>query len=249
MIHLKSAVLAYFVLTFAISWIGAAIIAATVGGVFMFPVMLLGPSCAGLIMTGVTRGRPGLRDLFARMRRILIPARWYAILLLPPALILAVLLALKMTPNNFYVGVSFGLVAGFLEEIGWTGFAFPQMRRIMKPFPAAILLGVLWGCWHIPVINHLGAVTPHRGYWWPFFLAFTAAMTGLRILICWTYTHTRSIPLAQLLHASSTGSLVVFSPPNVSAGQEAFWYALYAVGLWIAAGFASTHLGRTTSES
>jgi membrane protease YdiL (CAAX protease family) len=242
-------VVSYFVLTFAISWAGAALIAATVGGVFMFPVMLLGPSCAGLIMTGATYGGPGLHDLFARMRRVFIPARWYAILLLPPALILAVLLSMRYTPNRFYVGVAFGIIAGFLEEIGWTGFAFPEMRRRMKPLPAAILLGVLWGCWHIPVINHLGAVTPHREYWWPFFLAFTAVVTGLRVLICWTYTHTRSIPLAQLLHASSTGSLVVFSPPAVSGGQEAFWYALYAVGLWIAAGFVCTHLGRTTNES
>jgi len=40
--------------------------------------------------------------------------------------------------------------------------------------------------------------------------------------------------LCQLMHVSSTGSLVIFSPPRVSAAQEAFWYAVYAAALWIA---------------
>jgi hypothetical protein len=36
------------------------------------------------------------------------------------------------------------------------------------------------------------------------------------------------------MHISSTGSLVVLSPPAVSARQEVIWYALYGVALWIA---------------
>ncbi|PYU38901.1 MAG: hypothetical protein DMG54_28855, partial [Acidobacteria bacterium] len=36
------------------------------------------------------------------------------------------------------------------------------------------------------------------------------------------------------MHVSSTGSLVIFSPPGVSAAQEAFWYAVYAAALWVA---------------
>jgi hypothetical protein len=66
-----------------------------------------------------------------------------------------------------------------------------------------------------------------------FFVAFTAAMTAMRVLISWLYTHTKSIPLAQLMHACSTGSLVVFSPPAATASQEAFWYASYAVAIWL----------------
>jgi hypothetical protein len=38
--------------------------------------------------------------------------------------------------------------------------------------------------------------------------------------------------MAQLLHASSTGFLVILSAPRVTPGQEALWYAIYAAVLW-----------------
>ena len=57
------------------------------------------------------------------------------VLLLPPALVLTVLLFLERivspvyAPNRFFMGILFGIPAGFLEEIGWTGKdAFPKMR-------------------------------------------------------------------------------------------------------------------------
>jgi CAAX protease family protein len=85
----------------------------------------------------------------------------------------------------------------------------------------------------LPVVKYLGAATPHGAYWLPFFLAFTLDMTAMRVLIGWLYTHTRSVLLAQLMHVSSTGSLVVFSAPRVTAGQEVFWYVAYGIALWI----------------
>jgi len=154
-------------------------------------------------------------------------------------LVLTVLFLMKtfvspvFAPNRFFIGVGFGFVAGFFEEIGWTGFAFIKMRGKDKALAPAILLGLLWGAWHIPVIDYLGTSTPHGAYWFPFFLAFTAAMTAMRVLISWVYSNTNSVLLAQLLHTSSTGSLVLFSPPRVTAAQESLWYAVYATALWL----------------
>ncbi len=56
-------------------------------------------------------------------------------------------------------------------------------------------------------------------------------MTAIRVLIAWVYSNTKSVLLAQLFHAFSTGSLVVFSPPRVTAAQESLWYAVYAAAL------------------
>lgn len=245
----RHAVASYFVLTFAISWLGALVVVAPkllrgepigkFSGILMFPVMLLGPAVSGILLTRVVDGSGGLRDLFSRMRRIRVGARWYVTLLMPPALILIVLLCLKAlvspvyAPNRFFAGVSFGIVAGFFEEIGWMGYAFPKMARTGNALGAAILLGILWGTWHIPVIDYLGAATPHGAYWLEYFLAFTAAMIGMRVLIAWIYTNTKSVALAQLMHASSTGSLVVFSPGGLTARQETMWYAVYAAALWL----------------
>jgi uncharacterized protein len=247
----RHAVLSYFALTYAISWTGALLVVSPhllrgeavpkLAGILMFPVMLLGPSVAGMVLTRLLDGRAGLGALFARMRRVSFGPRWYAMLLIPPALVFAVLLCLKTfvstayAPNLFLPGIGFGLLAGFFEEIGWTGYAFPRMRQYCGPFASAVLLGMLWGAWHLSVVDYLGAATPHGAYWFPFFLAFTAAMTAMRVLIAFLYTRTNSVLVAQLMHASSTSALAVFSPPRVSAGQEVVWYLVYGLVLWAVA--------------
>lgn len=239
----------YFGLTFFLSWLGAFLVAAprllrgqplpNLTGILMFPSMLVGPPVSGIVLTRVFDGPAGYHDLLSRMRQFHFSARWYCALLIPPVFVLGILLLLRTfvsaiySPNRFWVGLAFGIPAGFFEEIGWTGFAFPKMSSKLPPLSAAILLGLLWGCWHIPVINFLGTAVPHGHYWLHFFLAFTAAMTAMRVLISWLYSHTKSIPLAQLMHACSTGSLVIFGPPAVGAAQEAFWYAVYGAALWL----------------
>jgi CAAX protease family protein len=237
----------FFGLTFLISWLGAFLVAAPhilraqslpkVTGILMFPVMLLGPSLTGIFLTRLLDGPAGLRDLLSRTLRVRFSVRWYAALLIPPTLILAILLCLKTfvsaaySHNHFWVGLAFGIPAGFFEEIGWMGFAFPKMRQSLSPFRAALLLGLLWSLWHIPVINYLGTAVPHGDSWLSFFCAFAAAMTAMRVLITWLYTNTKSVFMAQLMHVFSTGSLVVFSPPAVTATQESLWYAAYAFAL------------------
>lgn len=238
-------VVSFFVLTFLISWIGALCIAAPYlarhqavpqfSGVLMFPAMLLGPCLAGLFLTRMLQGAGGVRELFAQIRARGFSARWYATLLLPPVLVVVVLFGLSefvspaYRPNWFPIGILFGIPAGFLEEVGWTGYALPRMR-------SAVLLGMLWSLWHLPVMNYLGAATPHGSYWLVFFFAFAVAMTAMRVLICWIYRKTGSILMTQLMHVSSTGSLVVFGASRVNAAQEALWYAVYGLSLWIVAG-------------
>jgi membrane protease YdiL (CAAX protease family) len=253
-------VTAYFALTFAVSWLGAFAVAAPdllrgeaipkFAGLMMFPAMLVGPSAVGILLTRIADGTGGVRDLFSRMRRIRVPLRWYGVLLIPPVSVLTLLFAMKtfvsrdFAPNRFFVGIGFGFVAGFFEEIGWMGFAFPKMRRADNALAPAILLGLLWAAWHIPVIDYLGTATPHCPYWLPFFLSFAAAMTAMRVLIAWVYSNTNSVLLAQLLHACSTGSLVVFSPPHVTAAQESLWYGIYAAVLWLVVALVAAAIGK-----
>jgi uncharacterized protein len=253
-------VVTYFALTFLISWTGALAVAAPhlirdeplpkMTGILMFPVMLLGPSFAGVVLTRIVDGTSGLRVLLSQMFRAWVPLRWYTALLLPPVLVLTVLLILERfvspvyAPNRFFMGILFGIPAGFLEEIGWMGYAFPKMRSESNGLVPSILLGLLWALWHLPVINYLGTATPHGAYWLPFFLAFSLAMTGMRVLIAWIYTNTKSVLLVQLMHVSSTGSLVLFSAARVTAAQEAMWYAFYGAALWIAVGIVLKTFGR-----
>jgi membrane protease YdiL (CAAX protease family) len=206
----------------------------------LFPVIVLGVCVVGLALTAMLDGRRGLRDVAARIGRWRVGVRWYAVALLtPPTVMVAVLLAMRtavspvFTPNIWIFGVLFGLPA-FLEEIGWMGFAFPQMQRRQSAIAAAIVLGILWGLWHAPVVDYLGAAAPHGAYWLPFFLAFIAILTAMRVLIVWVYRNTGgSLLLAQLMHISMSGSLVMLDPAQVSPGQEALWYGVYAAALWV----------------
>ena len=247
----------YFGLTFLISWLGALAVVAPkllhgmpVGkfeGLMMFPVMLLGPSISGIALTLVYEGRSGLRALGSRIVRFRLP--WLAVLLVPFVLVacvlrgMAVVLSPVFMPNDFFIGIGFGLLAGALEEIGWTGFALPRLLQCGSAARQGLILGVLWGLWHLPVVDFLGAATPHGPFWLPFALAFIVAMTAVRLLIVWLYVNTQSIGMAQLLHAASTGALVVLSP-QVSPFQEVQWYVIYAAALWLVVGVVRLTFGK-----
>jgi hypothetical protein len=253
----------YFLLTYSISWAGALAVTARywthgdavpkMAGLLMFPAMLLGPCIIGILLTFRAAGAAGVRNLVSSMFRIGSP-KWLSVIALPPALMLAVLLGLKtfvspvFAPNHFWIGILFGVAAGFIEEIGWTGFALPMMLPALSVLRAGILLGLLWSLWHLPVIDFLGSATPHGAHLILFFLAFVAAMTALRVLISWVYSSTASLLLAQMLHASSTAALAMFGPSQVDARQEAAWYALYALALWTAVAVLTNRVGPALTD-
>jgi membrane protease YdiL (CAAX protease family) len=242
-------VAAYFALTFGLSWTGAFAISAPhlarhrplpqVSGMLMFPLMLLGPCVAGIALTKLVDGKSGLEDLFSRMLCFRFPTRWYLALLFSPLLVLTVLVLMQRwlspvyAPNRFFLGILFAVPPGLLEEIGWTGYVFPKMHSRSSALAASVTLGLIWALWHLPVINYLSAVTPLGRYWLRFFVAFAWAMVAMRVLISWLYTNTKSVLLAQLVHISSTGSLIVFGPAHTTAAQEPYWYAIYGTALWV----------------
>src|SRR5215469_11176462 len=167
----------YFILAFFISWLGAFLLVAQKliygkpisksDGILMFPIMLMGPFFSGIILTRIVDGKEGLQQLFSKMKNLHFSFKWFIPLLLPPTLVLLVLLVLSRfispaySPNFFVLGIAFGIPAGFFEEVGWTGFAFPRMSLKNSHLNAAIFLGLLWGLWHLPAIDFLGAASPH----------------------------------------------------------------------------------------
>jgi membrane protease YdiL (CAAX protease family) len=193
-------------------------------------------------MTCLLDGMPGLRDLFSRMLLRRVGLRWYAAaLLIFPTLILGVLWALAglvskdFTPGFLAFGILAGLLAGFIEEIGWMGFAFPRMEKRFGTWRATIYLALLHGLWHA-MAGYLGESSVFGAYWLPRFVAmWFVAMTAMRVLLVWIYANTGSLLLAQLTHASSSGFLVILGPERLTPAQGTLWFAIYAVVLWIPA--------------
>jgi len=245
---------AFFVLAFGISWGGILIIAAAIGfdiaaptqlatGLF-FVAMLLGPSVSGLTLTALTDGRAGLRDLWARLGRWKVGAPWYAVAVLSvPVLLLAILLVLSATtapafaPKFQWALLAVGLIAGGLEEIGWTGFATPRLLARRSAAAAGLQLGVIWALWHALVVFLFTFGEMGNAWIVSFIVVYLATLTPYRIVMTWVYANTQSVLLAILMHASYTGWLLALFPATSSA-QSLIWQAAFAASLWIAAAIA-----------
>lgn len=229
--------IAYFALVYLASGVAFVL---PIDSFAKFPILIVAVAATGVGLTAITGGRRAMRELFARMHPRRLASRWTLLLLVPPLGVIATLSVLRLTVSPafafgvFFLGPPVGLVAGLLEETGWTGFAYPRLRVLYGAVPGAVLLGVLWGLWHAPVVDSLGAATPHGSYWLAFFASFVFLMTAVRCLIAFAYDRTQSVLLAQLLHATSTASLIMFGAGHVSPAQEAAWYAIYGAVLWAA---------------
>jgi len=250
----------YFVLAFAISWGSTFLIigpASMRGETFELSrviqvgmLIMAGPLVAGILSTYLVDGKEGLQNLLSRMLKWRVAPRWYAAGILTfPVLIVALLLVLsnfassEFTPNFLAIGVVMGLFAGFLEEIGWTGYAYPKMQKKHGALRAALILGLIHGVWHVGP-NYLFEASSLGVYWLPrFTVMWMVAMVAMRVILVWIYTNTRSLFLAQLTHASSTGSLVVFGPSPITPADETLWWGIYALILWVVAGVLIARYG------
>ena len=161
--------------------------------------------------------------------------------LLPvPALLLVVLLPLSVwvspdyAPTFLAFGIAAGLLAGFLEEIGWTGFATPRLLERYSPLQAGLILGLLWALWH-GLADFAGSIAMMSLADWVIRMVvfWVVPLTAYRVLMTWAYAHHRSLALGMLMHAGYTGWLVSFTMEvRAATGPEALlWQALFAGGL------------------
>lgn len=219
----------------------------------LFPVglaMMTGPSIAGILLTGLVSGRGGLRDLIARFLTWRVGARWYMVALLTaPLLMTAVPFAFSVffpellpgivTRHDkafLLTGIAAGLVVGFCEELGWTGFAIPRWRLRYGVLSTGLIVGFLWGAWHL-LVNVWSSGSPSGGISPALLLHTVLFSVGIlpayRVLMVWVYDRTGSLLVAMLLHTSLTASNVIFIP--LATGVPlAIWSLVVAAALWIA---------------
>ena len=259
-------VASYFALTFAISWGGALLVIGGSGGMsgttptddprFPFAVlaMLAGPSVAGILLTSLFHGRAGLRALLSRLLKWRVGARWYAVALLTaPLLMTATLFALSLSSPRFLpgiftsdnkvslllVGLAVGLGAGILEELGWTGFAVPGLRLRHGVLTTGLIVGVLWGVWHL-LTNVFWASSASSGelslsIFLPasLFGVLVGYLPAFRVLMVWVYDRTGSLLVAMLMHLSITASLLILNPLAISGVTLLTYSFVLAAAVWV----------------
>ena len=65
------------------------------------------------------------------------------------------------------------LLLGPVEEFGWRGLALPLLQRKFTPFWASVIIGIIWGIWHLPAFL-IGGTPQSEWVFLPFFIAAIA---------------------------------------------------------------------------
>ena len=184
----------------------------------------LAPMLAAVLMSWREGGTADLKRLFRSLLAWRVAPRWYAVVLLGFPLLALVAVALSFItsghrpdlsasyihsvfpqfPRNlspwllFLPFLLFSIITTIPEETGWRGFALPRLQRSWGPLLASLVLGSLWGVWHLPDFFYLQTVQSDISF--PLFLAGTISTS---ILFTWVFNGTGgSLLIVSILHSS-----------------------------------------------
>jgi len=213
----------------------------------LYTMMLVGPSGAGLFLVSLVHGKEGFRKLRAQILNWRVRIKWYALALLTaPIIAAALLLILSGFSSEFdlgifsadpkagimLTGIITGLFVGLFEEIGWSGFIIPILRKRHSILITGLMVGLLWGAWHfilfwerdsfsgtLPLLILLGRLFA----WLPPF----------RVFMVWILDRTGSLLMVILTHASLVFTTTVLVPMTLNGKSLLTWLLLWGVALWI----------------
>jgi membrane protease YdiL (CAAX protease family) len=202
----------FFALTFLVSWVlwGLGAFLGTTAGAW--PILSTLAGFGPLVAAGILSWRDGdLRAWAAQAVRWRTGARWWLAALLGAPL-------LSLAGYGVYValsGASFSLASGTLpvvyatvflyvlllrggfgEEMGWRGYALPHLLERYSATVAALVVGVGWAVWHLPLFFVQG--TRQSGP----FAVYLLGVVGLSVVLAWLYVRAKgSVLLVAVFHA------------------------------------------------
>ena len=192
----RSPLVAYFVLVFGIEWLLVFLLSSLVPPMIALLIGSWLPNAVGLLVTGIAGGRTGLRALFSKVVLWRIGLKWHVIAFFLPIALAFLTIGLYMLSGNaapsfapasqLLTIVVICLFTGALgEELGWRGTALPRLQARWNPLVSSLVLGVLWGLYHLP--SFLLSGLPLQGI--PL-IPFMLAATWITILVSWIFNHT-----------------------------------------------------------
>jgi membrane protease YdiL (CAAX protease family) len=227
----------FFVLAYALSWgLWLPIVLGYDGALreALFVAGIFGPALAGALMIVLQGGSLGgwLRSI-VRWR---VSARWWVLaLLIPAGLIGTASAAYALLGHEVDVSLLPGRLGGYLpalvmtallgggqEEFGWRGYVLPRLEARFSPVTATLILGILWGLWHLPIV----AADPEFQHGLdvaallPVVALSLVSVVGYAFLLTWLFNRTGSVLVAILLHAgfNTANELLAPLPPEAVEG-------------------------------
>jgi membrane protease YdiL (CAAX protease family) len=233
-----SSLVAFFSLTYALTWTCWYAVQALSGGghpdplraAIRAPLLYLGifaPSLVAMALTARTEGRAGLRALLVRLVQWQVGARWYvfaacymAAIKLAAALVhrLAAGAWPRFGNDAWYVlavATVFSTPVQAGEEIGWRGYALDRLGARMGLAGASVLVGILWACWHLPLFFFF----PAADTFGQSFPVYVLQVTAISVAMAWLWGNTKkSLLLVMLLHAAvnNTKDIVPSAVPGAT---------------------------------
>lgn len=121
------------------------------------------------------------------------------------------------------------------EEISWRGYALPRIAARFGLGPASILVGIVWGTWHLGLFFLRGADKYQQS-----FPVYIVGVVAFSVAIAWLYGHTQgSLLLTMLMHSAFNQSIGIISD-TLRPGEQPFAlgaslpFLLTIAWMWIA---------------
>ena len=249
----NSNIAAFFILTFAFTWFfwffgvlsSQGIIPFSVPNLVWVAIGAHGPLIVSFWLTYKASGLPAVKKLLLSGFQLRMKLAWWVVILAVPFLLAGVAFWINMASGNFKPDTTllaqplllipnflfmFFLGGSFQEEFGWRGFALPRLLALQTPFTASLILGVIWGFWHLPLFYIGGLSQAYMSF--AIFLPLTLAFS---IFFTWIYIRTDyNLFSALLLHTSLNSSISLFPPIEQVAGGSQTPFA-YLVLLYLVA--------------
>jgi membrane protease YdiL (CAAX protease family) len=109
------------------------------------------------------------------------------------------------------------LAGGLGEQIGWSGFLSPRLAERYGFTRAALITGILWATWHLPILFFADYDTASPA--WFATPCFVIELMGLSVITLWLRLRTGSVWPPALVHASmNLWNQEFFQPLTASRG-------------------------------
>jgi membrane protease YdiL (CAAX protease family) len=241
----------FFLLTFAYSWLiwipsvldGLGLdLPFDVAG-YSTVVVIIGafaPLLAALTLIASYEGRKGIKSFFGRALDFRIKPVYLVIALGLPLVIhviahyLALAVGMDVAKTLFPTEISIApvimaipyfilmlVIGGGQEEFGWRGYAQEPLQEKIGVIPASLLIGVIWGIWHLPLWFMAGDL--HSAY---SFLAFVMMTTSISLIYAWLYNSSgKKLIVVLFFHAmnNTAAPLLPFLHGIEGKPESAYW--------------------------
>ena len=169
-----------------------------------------GPMVAAFILTLKSKGMEGVKKGIKKGLNIRLGWWWIPILILVPIIAL-----IAHTINIFVLGGYIPIIAPIImipmvllvtlliggplaEEFGWRGYAKPRLEEGLNTTSANIILGLIWGFWHLPLFFMIGF--PHHDYFPLWLFIINCVVFSLLIAYFQNNTEKLSVVPALIIH-------------------------------------------------